>query len=145
MNIKKENGMGRFKVELRVSNNRDRILAAAGMIESDKIRSLKIMGTVDSGATRLVLPAAVVKKLGLTATKKVRVRYADRRTEVRDAVAEVGVELLGRDGSFTAIVEPLRHTVLVGAIVLEDLDLLVDCTTQKLVPRNSKYIVSESE
>lgn len=145
MDNKKENSMRRFKVELRVSNIKDRILAEAGMIDSGKIWSLKIMSTVDSGATRLALPASVVKKLGLTATKQVRVRYADRRTEVRDAVGEVGVELLGRDGTFTAIIEPHRHTASVGAIVLEDLDLLVDCTTQKLVPRNSKYIVSESE
>ena len=34
---------------------------------------------------------------------------------------------------------------LIGAIVLEDLDLLVDCTNQRLVPRDPKYVVSEIE
>jgi hypothetical protein len=29
-----------------------------------------------------------------------------------------------------------RETALVGAIVLEDLDLLVDCVDQRLVPRD---------
>jgi hypothetical protein len=37
---------------------------------------------------------------------------------------------------FTAIVEPKRATALIGAIVLEDLDPLVDCTNQRLVPRD---------
>jgi predicted aspartyl protease len=137
--------MGRFKVAMQLTNNKDRILAENGTIEMKKVRTLKIQGVVDSGATRLVLPASVVKKLGLTVAKQVRVRYADRRVAVRDAVQEVHVELLGRDGNFTAIVEPKRRTALIGAIVLEDLDFLVDCTLQKLVPRNSKYIVSEIE
>ncbi len=137
--------MGRFKVELRVSNNKDRIRAEDGSIKSNQVRSVKILGLVDSGATRLVLPESVVKKLGLVATKKVSVRYADRHTAERDAVAEVHVDLLGRDGNFTAIVEPKRRTALIGAIVLEDLDLLVDCTLQKLSPRNPKMVVSEIE
>jgi hypothetical protein len=36
----------------------------------------------------------------------------------------------------TAIIEPKRETALIGAIVLEYLDLLVDCTAQKVVPRD---------
>ena len=36
------------------------------------------------------------------------------------------VELNGRHGTFSVIVEPKRKTALIGAIVLEDLDLLVD-------------------
>ena len=30
-------------------------------------------------------------------------------------------------------------------LLLEDLDFLVDCAAQKLVPRNPKYVVSEIE
>jgi hypothetical protein len=51
---------------------------------------------------------------------------------------------LGRDGVFTAVVEPKRRTALIGAIVLEDLDFLVDCT-QQLVPRDPRFVVSEVE
>ncbi len=46
------------------------------------------------------------------------------------------VQLLGRHGTFGAIVEPKRTTALIGAIVLEDLDLLVDCTAQRVIPRD---------
>ena len=51
----------------------------------------------------------------------------------------------GRDGHFTAVVEPKRDTALIGAIVLEDLDFLADCTKGRLVPRDPDYIVSEIE
>jgi hypothetical protein len=51
----------------------------------------------------------------------------------------------GREGLFSAIVEPGRETVLIGAIVLEDLDSLVDCVNQPLVPRDPKQVISEAE
>ena len=57
----------------------------------------------------------------------------------------VWLKLLGRDGIFKAIVEPDRKDVLVGAIVLEDLDFVVDCITQKLQPRDPDRIISEIE
>jgi hypothetical protein len=44
-----------------------------------------------------------------------------------------------------AIVEPARESALIGAIVLEDLDLLVDCANQRLVPRDPNQIISEIE
>ena len=46
--------------------------------------------------------------------------------------------MAGRESVFNAIVEPDRESVLIGAIVLEDLDFLVDCVGQRLVPRRSE-------
>ena len=43
------------------------------------------------------------------------------------------------------MIEPRRRSTLIGAIVLEDLDFLVDCTAQRLVPRDPKFVVSEIE
>jgi hypothetical protein len=57
----------------------------------------------------------------------------------------VFVRLLGREGTFTAIIEPKRATALIGAIVLDDLDLLVDCTAQKVVPRDPSGPIYEIE
>ena len=55
------------------------------------------------------------------------------------------LKLLGRDSTFTAISEPKRDTALIGAIVLEDLDLLVDCAAQRVVPRDPKGETFEIE
>ena len=72
-------------------------------------------------------------------------RYADGRMAQRDRVDGVHLTCLGRDSVFNAVVEPNRDSALIGAIVLEDLDLIVDCGAQKLAPRDPKGIISEIE
>ena len=145
MRNKGANGVGRFSVESDVANHDDVRDAERGLLASEKVRRMKISGVVDLGATRLVLPASVVKQLGLPTTGKVKVRYANNQTATRDAVKAVYVQLQGRDGVFTAVVEPKRRIALIGAIVLEDLDFVVDCTQQRLVPRDPRFVVSELE
>ncbi len=56
-----------------------------------------------------------------------------------------GVSPSSLTSPINAVVEPDRESALVGAIVLEALDLLVDCTHQRLVPRDPRYVVSEIE
>ncbi len=140
-----EGKMGRFKVDLELANNKDMMLAEAGYLDPAKIRRVIVPGVVDSGAAFLVLPAALSKELGLISTSKVKVLYADRRSATRDRVSGVYLQLLGRSGIFSATVEPKRDTALIGAIVLEELDLLVDCKNQRLVPRDPRYVISEIE
>ena len=76
---------------------------------------------------------------------EVKVRYADQRGATRPLVRNAWVELLGRAADCSAIVEQDRTEALIGAIVLEELDFVVDCTTQTLHPRDPDRIVSEIE
>jgi predicted aspartyl protease len=140
-----EPDVGRFSVEFVVANHSDRVRAEAGEIPPDQVRQTRLQGIVDSGAARLVLPENAVKDLGLAPAGEATVRYADLHTATRPMVKYVALELLGREGVFSAIPEPDRTTALIGAIVLEELDLLVDCTTQTLYPRDPDRIVSEIE
>jgi predicted aspartyl protease len=133
--------MGRFSVEFEVANNNDLVLFEAGQKVGDEVRRVAVEGVVDPGATRLVLPASVVQQLGVP--KVGRTRTADGRTGMRDVVDAVRVTLQGRSRVFDAIVEPKRQKALIGAIVSEVLDFSVDCTAQKLVPRDPHVIVSE--
>jgi len=128
--------VGRFSIELELAKNDDLALVRRGLLPDDQVRRETIPGVVDWGAAMLVLPQAVVKKLGLPLGDKIRVRYADGRTAQRREVEGVRVDLLGRHGTLTAIVEPKRTSARVCAIVLEHLDLLVDCQRQRLVPRD---------
>jgi predicted aspartyl protease len=137
--------MGRFSVDIAVTNDEDRALAKAGVIPIDQVRRATLKAVVDSGAAMLVLPEAVVKQVGFPEAGRIRVRYADRRSAKRKRVSNVLLELLGREAVFTAVVEPKRETALIGAIVLEELDFLVDCTHQLLRPRDPDLIVSEIE
>ena len=135
--------MGRFSAELEVANYRDVIRAEEGNLAPEKVRRARISGVVDTGATRLVLPASVVATLGLPQGGKIGVQYADGRRDQKIVVTDARVEILGRSSVFTAVVEPNRKDALIGAIVLEELDLIPDCTHQRLMPRDPNQIFAE--
>jgi clan AA aspartic protease len=137
--------MGRVTIDVDLANQEDLVRANDGTIAPEKVRRARILGVVDSGASHLVLPKKVADQLGVPVVGKTRVRYADHRKATRDVVGSVDVKLLGREGTFKAVVEPKRKEILVGAIVLEDLDLLVDCRTQQLRPRDPRFIIAEIE
>jgi hypothetical protein len=137
--------VGRFPVELVVANNRDVVRLDPGSQILDNVKHLAFSGVVDSGEARLVLPQRVVDELQLQIEGETTVRYADHRQEKRALASNVWLQLLGRHGVFSAVVEPDRTDALIGAIVLEELDLLVDCTRQSLYPREPGAILTEIE
>lgn len=145
MRTKGANGVGRILIDVEVVNNDDLALVRRGMLEPDQVRREIIPGVVDTGAAMLVLPQAVVKRLGLPLGNPVRVRYADGRRGLRREAKGATIRLLGREDTFTAVIEPKRPDALIGAIVLEALDLLVDCKTQRVVPRDPRGAVYEIE
>ena len=144
MRTKGAKPMGRFAVRVQLANYGDLEAARRGHLSQEKVRRSRIKGVVDPGATSLVLPLRVVKKLDLPVTDEVQVTYADGRT-ARRKTAIAYLELMGRHGVYTAVVEPERRTALIGALVLEDLDLLVDCRHQRLVPRDPRFVITYIE
>jgi clan AA aspartic protease len=142
---RKQDDMGRIVIDIALTNHADVILAEAGMLDPEKVRRTTISGIVDTGATRLVLPQHVVKELGLRISGQMAVRYADQRVSKRKIALDVQLRLLDRESTFTAIVKPRRKDALIGAIVLEELDLIVDCARQAVIPRFAEGIMSEIE
>ena len=137
--------MGRFAVELKLANSVDVALAHRGVLSPDQVRQAEMPGVVDTGVLRPVIPEHVATELGVREVDEIQVRYADGRIATRKLVTDVLLELLGREATFRATVEANRDSALIGAIVLEELDLLVDCTTEKLRPRDPNHIISEIE
>jgi predicted aspartyl protease len=109
------------------------------------VRRLAIQGIVDTGAAHLVIPQSAATALGVPVVGEAAVRSADHRRATKQVVGSVEVRLLSREGVFRAIVEPDRQDALIGAIVLEDMDFVVDCAGQRLVPRDPDRILSEIE
>src|SRR5439155_14085046 len=87
------NSVGRVSIEFEIANNDDLALARRGLLREDQVRRQTISGVVDPGASKLVLPQAVVKQLGLPLGDKTFVRYADGRTALRREVEGVYVEI----------------------------------------------------
>lgn len=137
--------MGRVSQVIELVNHQDSVAVQIGALSADKVRRLQIEGIVDTGASHLVIPKKVAGALGVPVIGETGVRYADQRRAARTIVDDVEVRLLARSGTFKAIVEPDRETALIGAIVLEDMDFIVDCREQKLVPRDPDRILTEIE
>jgi predicted aspartyl protease len=136
---------GGFSVEFEVANYRDLVAARLGLLEPDKVRRMRIRGTVDTGVMDVILPGKVTKQLGLPQRDKIKVRFANGRGVIRELADDAYIEILRRNGTFKAIVEQESENALLGAIVLEALDLLPDCKRRRLVPRDPNFIHAEIE
>jgi hypothetical protein len=133
--------MDRVSVTVELTNNENMVLAEAGKLNTQGVRSVQVRGVVDTGATRLVLPQSVVPQLGFKPTGMTAGRPADGRRQQRPMVGGVQLTCPCRSSVFNAVVESDRDSALIGAIVLEDLDFAADRTSQTLVPRDPKQIV----
>lgn len=143
MVVRTKDAVGKVVVEVKVINQFDRMRADRGELPADQARTVVLKGVVDTGAAMLVLPASVVTALGLPKYGETSVRYADLRTAKRDIVGDLEVEIQSRRNPFTAVVEPGRSDALIGAIVLEALDFLLDPKHQVLRPRDPNIILTE--
>ena len=100
----------------------------------DPSKSIEIEALVDTGATMMVLPEDMVRELGLKKVREVKARYANNKVEMKPVYRAVIVEILGREGTFDVIGEEEGAQPLIGQVVLEVLDLVVDPRTRKLIP-----------
>ncbi len=122
--------MGRVTVEFELSNYADMLLQEAGY--RDHVRRVTLCGVIDTSVMKLVLPRSVCETVGLPVSE---------RSIVRDA----HVAFNGRGGVFSAIVEPSRSDAVIGAIVMGDLDMIVDDSGQKVITRDPDHILTEVE
>lgn len=107
--------------DLRLSN-----VARADLDEVDA-RAL-----VDTGAMHLCIPRHLAIQLDLQAYEKREVTTADGTSHVVDYVGPVRVEMLGRSCFTGALV--LGDTVLLGAIPMENMDLIVEPAGRRVRP-----------
>ena len=100
----------------------------------DQTKSVEIEAVIDTGATMVVLPQNVVEKLGLKKIRETRVRYANNKTELKSIYGVVTIEIKGRTGNFDVLAEAEGSQPIIGQVVLEILDLVVDPRTRTLTP-----------
>lgn len=103
MRVEGDDGAGRISVDIEVANDGDLVLVSHGRMQPDQVRRETIRGVVNPRVMRMVLPEAVVKRLGLPPGDLAPVQYADGRRGRLPMVRGVFVRLLGRDGTYSAI------------------------------------------
>jgi clan AA aspartic protease len=111
---------------------RELVMARLGHLASAQVHTVETEALVDTGAMHLIVPPALADHLGLLRLRTQAMTMADGRDGVYDQTEAITIELLGRSFDVSAVV--MGHTVLLGAIVLEGLDLAIDPVRQRLMP-----------
>jgi clan AA aspartic protease len=127
--------VGEIRARLLLENQRDRILADVGQLEAHAVRRLELDALVDTGAVMLLLPQDVVEALGLPLDGKIIVTLAnDDKVELFRA-RHLSLTLGDRQMDTDCLVGPPRCEPLLGQLVLERLDLVIDPVKQTVRPR----------
>jgi clan AA aspartic protease len=124
--------VGTVYAEITLKNVFDAGKARKGLMKEQNVRSATITAIVDTGAMSLVLPEELRQKLGLDVTGERTARIADDRRVSCKVTEPVEVHWKNRDAMVRAVIIPGAETVLLGAIPLEEMDLIVNPTTQEL-------------
>ena len=124
--------MGQVHVQVILTNYREAVMARLGQLDARQVHRYETEARIDTGAVQSVIPAAVADRLELIRLRRTDAQYADGRVEEVDLAEVVTIEMLGRQIETTPMV--LGEHILLGVMVLEGLDLMVDCHRNRLVP-----------
>jgi len=97
-------------------------------------KSVEVEAVIDTGATMVVLPRDIVEELGLRKMREVKVGYANNKVETKPIYGVVNIELKERSANLDVLVEEKGSQPLIGQVLLELLDLIVEPKTRKLIP-----------
>ena len=96
----------------------------------EDIEEIDACARVNAGALHLCIPKHVALQLQLKAVTQREVQLADGNAQLVDYVAPVRITLLGRTAVTGALV--IGNQVLLGAIPIEDMDLIVEPARQRV-------------
>ncbi|MCB2049713.1 MAG: clan AA aspartic protease [Novosphingobium sp.] len=96
----------------------------------DSLQPMEVNALVDSGALHLCIPQHIANQLKLEKQSERAVTLADGREQTVDYVGPVTVSFEGRKCLTGALV--LGNEALLGAIPMEDMDLVIHPSRQNL-------------
>lgn len=95
------------------------------------LHPVEIDALVGSGAINLCIPEIVQRELGLESCESRLVELADGTTRQVEVVEPVRIFFEGRRTTTVAMVQGTE--VLLGAILMQDLDVLIDPHSERLI------------
>ena len=133
--------MGEVRVDVLLVNEGDFLLSKMGKMQESEVRSLKINALVDTGAVMVLLPQDVVETLGLGKVEKAIVVLANEEKIEMDVMGPIALTIANRRMTTDCLMGPPRCEPLIGQLVLERLDLVIDSLKRTLTPRpESPYL-----
>jgi len=112
--------------EITLKNEADMILAERGIMKADEIRQMTTQAIVDTGAWTLVINEGTRTKLGLRDKGLGEGTLADGQKKDYPLAGPLEVWWKNRRMTCDALVIPDAPDVLLGALVLEHMDLTIN-------------------
>jgi clan AA aspartic protease len=133
--------MGTVYAEIILKNAADMSAVQRGYMAETAVRKCTVRALVDTGAGTLVINEAARQQLGLE-LKGLRGAYlADGVRQVCRVTEPVEIHWKDRDTTCPALLLPGAEEVLLGAIPLEDMDLIIDPAARELKGAHGDEVV----
>ena len=129
--------------DIELINHDDTILAKRKVIDVDNIRKMRLSMLADSGPYMMAVNEEIQSQLELSFIEKRKVQLADSSVVEYDVVGPVDVRFQNRKATCNAFVLPGSSEPLLGAIPMEEMDVLIHPQRQELVvnPMHPNYAV----
>lgn len=108
-------------------------MARRHVIGQDEIKSMRVSALVDTGSFMLAINENIQQQLQLPIVEKRKAQLADGSILQCDVVAPLELRFKNRATTCRAMVLPGDSEVLLGAIPLEDMDVLIHPLRQELI------------
>ena len=137
--------MGLVHAEIEWLKGLDAALCNAGRLEEVAVKKIKVVAMVDSGAYMLAVNEDIQIQLDLRKVDEQEAEFADGRKSKLDIVGPVDIRFKNRATTVRAMVLPGDSQVLLGAIPMEDMDVVIDPRKQELIVNpSSPYMAKKS-
>ena len=137
--------MGSVYADIEIVSAEDLALARKGYIKQDSVKSETVRALVDSGAYMLCINEHIRAQLDLATVSSMEAELADGTIKTVDVVGPVVINFSNRTTSCNAAVLPGESEVLLGAIPMEDLDVVIDPKLQTLtLPKDRPYLAKKT-
>jgi clan AA aspartic protease len=125
--------VGTTYAEITLKNEGDKVRVKCGLIKEPEIRQTTVRALVDTGAITLVINEEMRQQLGLEVEETRAVTLGNDTKALCKLTEPVAVLWKDRSAVCRALVTSEKGETLLGAIPLEDMDLMVNPVNQELV------------
>ena len=135
--------MGVVYADIELINAVDETMARRNLIGEEEVRRIRLSMLADSGADTMAINETIQAQMGFPFIDKRKVKLASGEVVEYDVVGPIDVRFANRRAVCSAFVLPGDSQPLLGAIPMEEMDVVILPKRQELVvnPQHPDYAV----
>jgi clan AA aspartic protease len=125
--------MGLVYADIELINADDLALARRSILNKDEVKRMTVNMLVDSGAYMMAINETIQEQLQLPFKEKRKSIMANGSVEEHDVVGPIEIKFKNRSAVCNAVVLPGDNEPLLGAIPMEEMDVIIHPRSNELV------------